>query len=143
MRFLRALTTGGQFCVDQRVPSDPRPGFTVIYAAIDGLSFPFEIPPCELGAAVVSPKPSPFYYFLTWDLMDLQANETRHCESKFVVRAIPNGSIPIQFRNNAVTLATVVFRSQPLASAPTTTFFGLTIMGLLIVFSAIWNLRHI
>jgi hypothetical protein len=121
--------------------SEPRPGFTSISAAIDGLSSPFAIPPCQLRVSVVSPTPSPIYYFLNWDLIDLQPNETRQCEARFNVLSIPNGSIPIQFRNNGVTLTSVVFRSMPTVSVPSTTFFALIFMASIFSFTALRSLR--
>ena len=120
--------------------SAPRPGFTRISAAIDGLSSPLAIPPCQLIVSVVSPTPSPIYYFLNWDLIDLQPNETRQCEARFNVVSIPNGSIPILFRNNSVTLTSVVFRSMPIVSVPSTTFFGLIFMVSIFSFTALRRL---
>ena len=120
--------------------NEPRPGFTGILAAIDGLSSPFAIPPCQLRVSVVSPTPSPIYYFLNWDLIDLQPNETRQCEARFNVLSLPNGSIPIRFINNGVTLTSVVFRSIPIVSVPSSTRFALIIMVFIFFFTALTGL---
>ena len=102
--------------------SDPRPGITsIITNDIDGLSFPAEVPSCELVVAQVNPPTSQISYVFFWRLEDLAPNETRRCEATFRIRTIPNGAIPVVFRNSGITLATVTFRAKPLVAVPSMT----------------------
>jgi|GEM_PF-4886581 len=120
--------------------NEPRPGFTSINTNdIDGLSFPFEVPPCVLGVAQLNPPTSSISYVLFWRLEDLAANETRRCETKFRIRAIPNGAIPVLFRNSGMTLATVTFRAKPLVNVPIMTPLGIGALVMLFLFTAMRN----
>ena len=123
--------------------SDPRPGLTIITTNdIDGLSFPMEIAPCVLGVAQLNPPTSPISYILLWRLVDLAANETRRCETKFRVRTIPNGMIPISFSQNLVPLARVTYRAKPVFSAPSISPVGSIVMVILFLLVAVRNYRH-
>ena len=118
--------------------SSPRPGFTILRTNdIDGLSFPFEIPPCVLGVAQLNPPTSSISYSLSWDLVDLQANETRRCETKFRIRTIPNGVIPINFRNGLVNLTSVTFRAKPLVAVSSMTPFGIFVLCVLFLLTVV------
>jgi hypothetical protein len=115
--------------------NDPRPGLTIINTNdINGLSFPMEVAPCVLGVAQLNPPTSPISYVLFWDLLDLNPNETRRCESKFRIRTIPNGVIPVLFRNSGTALATVTFRAKPLVSVPSMTPVGMGALVMLLLF---------
>ena len=123
--------------------SDPRPGFTsIITNDIDGLSFPMEVPPCDLVVAQLNPPTSPISYVFFWRLEDLAPNETRRCEAKFRIRAIPNGAIPVVFRNSGTTLATVTFRAKPLVAVPGITPLWMGVLVIFFLFAAIRNYRH-
>jgi len=89
--------------------------FSVRTNEIDGLSFPFEVPPCALVVAQISPPLSSISYSFSWrQLTDLAPMETRTCRMKFFVRTIPNGVIPISFLQTAgVILARTEFRRRP------------------------------
>ena len=118
--------------------NDPRPGLTIITTNdIDGLSFPMEVAPCVLGVAQLNPPTSPISYILSWDLFDLAPNETRLCETKFRIRTIPNGAIPIRFRNGGTPLATVSFRAKPFMTVPSMTPLGIGFLAALFLFTAI------
>lgn len=122
---------------------EPRPGLTIINTNdIDGLSFPMEVAPCVLGVAQLNPPTSPISYILLWDLFDLAPNETRRCETKFRIRTIPNGAIPVRFRNSGTTLATVTFRAKPLVSVSTMTPLGLGALTLIFLLAAMRNYRN-
>jgi hypothetical protein len=112
-----------------------RPGLTIISTNdIDGLSFPFEIAPCQLGVAQLNPPTSPISYILKWDLIDLAPNETRRCESRFFVRSIPNGAIPIRFARLGTPLAQTEFRGVPVTTIPSLSSFGIFVLIGSIVF---------
>ena len=89
--------------------------FSITTNQIDGLSFPFEQAPCALSVFQVSPPPSSIAYGFSWrQLTDLAPMETRTCRMTFFVRTIPNGVIPINFRQTAgVILARTEFRRRP------------------------------
>lgn len=117
--------------------NEPRPGFTIIGTNdIDGLSFPFEVPPCVLRVAQLNPPTSPISYLLAWDLIDLLPNETRRCETKFRVRTIPNGTIPIFFSQNLVPLAQVTYRAKPLVAVPGITPLWIGVLVIFFLFAA-------
>lgn len=123
--------------------SEPRPGFTSINTNdIDGLSFPMAVAPCVLGVAQLNPPTSSISYVLFWRLEDLAANETRRCETKFRIRTIPNGAIPVLFRNSGVTLTTVTFRAKPMITVPSMTALGMGVLVILFLFSAMRNYRN-
>jgi hypothetical protein len=123
--------------------SSPRPGLTIINTnEIDGLTLPDEVAPCVLGVAQLNPPTSPISYVLLWDLFNLVPNETRRCESKFRIRAIPNGVIPIVFRNSGTTLASVSFRAKPILQAPSINAFGLGFLGFLFLSFAYMRFRN-
>ena len=115
----------------------PRPGLTIITTNdIDGLSFPMEVTPCVLGVAQLNPPTSPISYVLLWRLTDLAPNESRRCETKFRVRTIPNGAIPVFFSQGLSFLAQVTYRVKPLISAPTLTPLGLGALVILFLLVA-------
>ncbi len=89
--------------------------FSITSNQIDGLSFPFEQSPCVLSVFQVSPPPSSIAYGFSWrQLTDLAPMETRTCRMTFFVRTIPNGVIPINFRQTAgLILARTEFRRKP------------------------------
>ena len=118
--------------------SAPRPGLTIINTNdINGLSFPMEIAPCILGVAQLNPPTSPISYVLFWDLLDLNPNETRRCETKFRIRTIPNGVIPVNFRNGLVNLTSVTFRAKPLVAVPSMTPVGIFVLCVLFLLTVV------
>jgi hypothetical protein len=114
-----------------------RPGSTFINASIAGLGEPVEDPPCVILTSRPTPSLPPFPYSMTWILNDLQPNEVRRCEARFVVGNLLDGVIPIRFRNSAgVTIASVELRGAAVTTIPALDPAGIIVLTMLMLAAA-------